>query len=612
MPQFDVSTPERLCNACVKTQSVIFDLHAKLTTTRNGLEAHQARYARLMQCAQTLQVGAMFNCFLDGSMRPRKLALSDDLLMIALINTKTNKVTNAYEVLAISVSAGAHDDAKEAIGNSQLCFTMACSDHIFTLQALNPDLYQYWMDGIHLAQEMVMHKERVAEFERQIAETGAKLHEAIQSQINYAFPKVFPESVEPSSALTLIEENDADSIYDENGRRKDGMDSDSDDERAGSGLKKSASALAAANNNANGANGSNKNASAEGGADGNSSNLVIASTMESAPPAALKMGRSVPRQPGYMSPTYIEGARSPVRSPVNSLSPVASQPSSPRPVSPALSPLTDEPTPPSSPEHIPANSQSRLSKTLNEGLQSADKAENSAASISEATRSPATDVTPSSASSHPQNIAQSPMFEVEHLGTSVSRNTGDMTNANNEDDGISNNMNDSVSQRSSAAQLDSVTDASASSTPTNDSPATNGGISTHAASKPIASRKLDFGAHVTPSSSLNSYSPPISDLATTTPKRIEAIPASLDARAIVSGIAATNLSSSQMSSTFDSLPSTPQTSEKMEMGPAHSPSQVETIPIGVESTQKNDDEPTPQNTTSNDAVEPESERQAQQ
>lgn len=468
MPQFDVHTPERLCNACVKTQSVIFDLHAKLTTTRNGLEAHQARHARLMQCAQTLQVGVMFNVFLEGSMRSRKLALSDDLLMIALINTRTNKVTNAYEVLAISVSAGAHDDAKESIGNSQLCFTMACSDQIFTLQALNPDLYQYWMDGIHLAQEMVMHKERLSEFEAAIDETKAKLHEAIQSQIHYAFPKVFPESSEPQSALTLIEDSE-----DPNGEASNDKPANSSDDES---LSKSG------------------NTSADANTDGN-----LTAAVEIAPPAALKMGRSLPRQPGYMSPSY-DGALSPVRSPVRTLSPIAS----PRGVSPATSTLQDDSSPVGSP------SESTLSKR------------SSLARITEETRN--------TGAENGLSTAQSPIFEAdEHL----------------------------------RSPQDSHIDIASPSSSANDSSPI---LSTHAASKPIASKKLDFGVHAlagTPSS-MSSYSPPISDLATTTPKRIETMPQSLDARAIVSGIANANLSSSHLSSTFDSLPSTPQTSEKIE------------------------------------------------
>lgn len=484
MPQFDVQTPERLCNACVKTQSVIFDLHAKLTTTRNGLDAHQARHARLMQCAQTLQVGAMFNCFLEGSMRPRKLALSDDLLMIALINTRTNKVTNAYEVLAISVSAGAHDDAKEAIGNSQLCFTMACSDQIFTLQALNGDSYQYWMDGIHLAQEMVMHKERVAEFEAAVAETSAKLHEAIQSQIHYAFPKVFPESAEPQSALTLIEESEA------NGDSHDHSNLNTSDDES---LSKS---------------GNQGDANGDGGA---------TAAVEIAPPAALKMGRSLPRQPGYMSPSYdptLSPIRSP-RSPTRTLSPVTSHPSSP---TPATSTLNDDSSPIASP------SESSLSK------RASTSARNTMSARATEESRPTTET----------DGIQSPIFESdEHLRGAVSP----------------------------ANQLSHL-DVNGPVQPPNSLASESGEhISQYVSSKPIASsRKLDFGIHAlagTPSS-VSSYSPPISNLATTTPKRIEAMPQSLDARAIVSGIANTNLSSSHLSSTFDSLPSTPQNSEKID------------------------------------------------
>lgn len=456
---------------------MIFDLHAKLTTTRNGMWSHETRHARLMQCAQTLQVGAMFNCFLEGSMRPRKLALSDDLLMIALINTRTNKVTNAYEVLAISVSAGAHDDAKEVIGNSQLCFTMACADQIFTMQALNPDLYQYWMDGIHLAQEMVMHKERMSEFEAAIAESSAKLHEAIQSQINYAFPKIFPESVEPASALTLIDETDGGA----NGEPGDDKQRDTSDDEA---LKSSG----------------NTNGEANGDAGAGTPAVEIA------PPAALKMGRSLPRQPGYMSPSY-DGALSPVRSPIRTLSPVHSNPSSPR-VTPATSTLNDDSSPIASP------SESSLAKRASD------------ARVTEESRGTIGD--------NGVSTAQSPIFEVdEHLRSP---------------------------QNSHVSSAASTTSPSTSSS----EPSHMG--STHAASKPIASKKLDFGVHAlagTPSSA-SSYSPPTSDLATTRPQRIEGVPQSLDARTIVSGIANANLSSSHLSSTFDSLPSTPQTSEKIE------------------------------------------------
>jgi hypothetical protein len=235
----------------------------------------------------------MFNVFIDGSMRPRKLALSDDLLMIALINTRTNKVTNAYEVTQIAINPGMHEDAVEAVGGggSQLCFMMACHDHVFTLQALNLDLYQYWIEGIHLSQEMVMHSQTVAAFEQDIQETSAKLHAAIQSQINFALPKVFPEP-EASSALTLVEETED--------QRMTGETTDSE---ADSGARQSK--------------------------DGDVSEPII----ETAPPAALKMGRSVPRTPGYMSPSYAGGPASPIASPI-ALSPV--------PVSPVSSVLSDD------------------------------------------------------------------------------------------------------------------------------------------------------------------------------------------------------------------------------------------------------------------------------
>lgn len=455
---------------------MIFDLHAKLTTTRNGMWSHETRHARLMQCAQTLQVGAMFNCFLEGSMRPRKLALSDDLLMIALINTRTNKVTNAYEVLAISVSAGAHEDAKEVIGNSQLCFTMACADQIFTMQALNADLFEYWMGGIHLAQEMVMHKERMSEFEAAIAESSAKLHEAIQSQINYAFPKIFPESVEPASALTLIDEDGA------NGQSGDEKQLNTSDDEAA--LKSSGNTNGEANGDAN----------------------AGTPAVEIAPPAALKMGRSLPRQPGYMSPSY-DGALSPVRSPIRTLSPVHSNPSSPRPT-PATSSLTDDSSPVASP------SDSSLAKR--------------------ASNSRVTEESTGTIGENGVSTAQSPIFEVdEHLRS---------------------------------PQTSHISSAASTTSPSTSSSETSHMGSNRVASKPIASKKLDFGLHGlagTPSSA-SSYSPPTSDLATTRPQRIEGIPQSLDARTIVSGIANANLSSSHLSSTFDSLPSTPQTSEKID------------------------------------------------
>lgn len=229
----------------------------------------------------------MFNVFLDGSLRPRKLALSDDLLMVALINTRSNKVTNAYEVTQISVTPGAHDDAREAVMGSNLCLTMACADQVFTLQALNQDLYQYWLEGIHLAQEMVMHKQTVSAFEEDIAETNNSLHTAILSQINFAFPKVFP-ATEESTSLTLVTEN----ANEESTHMAES--SDSEEEAAKNRLSRSIPGEQAAD-----------------------------MPIEAAPPAALRLGRSVPRGSGYMSPSLLEGSLASSAASFAPLSPVS-------------------------------------------------------------------------------------------------------------------------------------------------------------------------------------------------------------------------------------------------------------------------------------------------
>lgn len=116
LPQFGQMNPERICKYCIETQVEIFDLHNRLMNFKSELKYHNLKYQKLINSASVLQVGAMFQIYTERGFEPKKLALSDDLLMIAIINKKLNKVDNAYDIDQIAVNPGVDEFLKVSKG----------------------------------------------------------------------------------------------------------------------------------------------------------------------------------------------------------------------------------------------------------------------------------------------------------------------------------------------------------------------------------------------------------------------------------------------------------------------------------------------------------------
>lgn len=85
----------------------------------------------------------------------------------------------------------------------KLCFTISSENNIFTLKSPNKDQFDFWLDGIYLAQEMVNHSQIINSIQTNINEISTLLDKAIQSQIKFSYNQIFKE--EDYSILDLIE-----------------------------------------------------------------------------------------------------------------------------------------------------------------------------------------------------------------------------------------------------------------------------------------------------------------------------------------------------------------------------------------------------------------------